>query len=170
MRIIAGILVLLSGVFLGFEKAFTYEEMHGNLNHVIKIIELMITQIKTEGATLPETICKVSFRQDGEIGKVLQDTATSIKINEGKELNLIWKEQMKHHMPMALPTKIEKEWIHLFDQTGFYDRDAQLKQLQYVYEIMKDEYEQMDKQKKEKCRLYQSMGFLISLFVIILLW
>ena len=27
-------------------------------------------------------ICKVSFRQDGEIGKVLQDTATSIKINE----------------------------------------------------------------------------------------
>ena len=36
-----------------------------------------------------------------------------IKINEGKELNLIWKEQMKHHMSMVLPKKIEKEWIHL---------------------------------------------------------
>lgn len=169
MRVIGGILVLFSGVFWGFEKAFTYEEMHVNLQHFMKIIELMIAQIKTEGATLPEAICKVSFRQDGAIGKVLQDAAASIKINEGKELNLIWKEQM-NHMPMALPTKIEKEWIHLFDQTGFYDRDAQLKQLQYVYETMKDEYEQMDKQKKEKCRLYQSMGFLISLFVIILLW
>ena len=160
---------MLSGMFLGFEKAFTYEEIQENLNEFMKIIELMIAQIKIEGATLPEVICKVSFRQDGEIGKVLQDTAETIKLNEGKELNLIWKEQMKH-IPMVLPTKIENEWIHLFDQTGFYDRDAQLKQLQYVYEILKDEFKQMDKQKKEKCRLYQSMGFLISLFVIILLW
>lgn len=160
---------MLSGMFLGFEKAFTYEEIQENLNEFMKIIELMIAQIKIEGATLPEVICKVSFRQDGEIGKVLQDTAETIKLNEGKELNMIWKEQM-HHMPMVLPTKIENEWIHLFDQTGFYDRDAQLKQLQYVYEILKDEFKQMDKQKKEKCRLYQSMGFLISLFVIILLW
>lgn len=160
---------MFSGMFLGFEKAFTYEEIQENLNEFMKIIELMIAQIKIEGATLPEVICKVSFRQDGEIGKVLQDTAETIKLNEGKELNIIWKEQM-NHMPMVLPTKIEKEWIHLFDQTGFYDRDAQLKQLQYVYEIMKEEFKQMDKQKKEKCRLYQSMGFLISLFVIILLW
>lgn len=160
---------MLSGMFLGFEKAFTYEEIQENLNEFMKIIELMIAQIKIEGATLPEVICKVSFRQDGEIGKVLQDTAETIKLNEGKELNMIWKEQM-NHMPMVLPTKIENEWIHLFDQTGFYDRDAQLKQLQYVYEILKDEFKQMDKQKKEKCRLYQSMGFLISLFVIILLW
>lgn len=160
---------MFSGMFLGFEKAFTYEEIQENLNEFMKIIELMIAQIKIEGATLPEVICKVSFRQDGEIGKVLQDTAETIKLNEGKELNTIWKEQM-NHMTMVLPTKIEKEWIHLFDQTGFYDRDAQLKQLQYVYEIMKEEFKQMDKQKKEKCRLYQSMGFLISLFVIILLW
>ena len=169
MQLVGGILVLFSGVCLGFKQAFTYEEMQGNLHLFMKTIEFMIAQIKTEGATLPEAICKVSFRQDGEIGKALQDTAETIKLNEGKELNLIWKEQMKH-MPMVLPTKIENEWIHLFDQTGFYDRDAQLKQLQYVYEMMKDEYEQMDKQKEEKCRLYQSMGFLISLFVIILLW
>ena len=73
-------------------------------------------------------------------------------------------------LSLALPETIRKEWIHMLDQTGFYDREIQLKQLADVNAHMKQEYELMNKKKKETCRLYQSMGLLISLFVIILLW
>ena len=73
-------------------------------------------------------------------------------------------------LSLALPETVRKVWIHMFDQTGFYDREIQLKQLADANEQIKQEYELMNKKEKETCRLYRSMGLLISLFVIILLW
>lgn len=169
MKIIGGGLVLFSGVMLGFYKAFRYVEIQENLQMMISVMELLIGQIKTERATLKEAVCRISFRQSGEIGRVLQSTARSIQKNDGKELYMIWQEEMET-LSLSLPEKIRTEWIHMLDQTGFYDREIQLKQLADVNTHMKQEYELMNKKKKETCRLYQSMGLLISLFVIILLW
>ena len=169
MKIIGSGLVLFSGVMLGFYKAFRYMEIQENLQMMISVMEMFIGQIRTERATLKEAVCRISVRQSGEIGRVLQSTAESIQKNDGKELYLIWQEEMET-LSIALPETIRKEWIHMLDQTGFYDRKIQLKQLADVNTHMKQEYELMNKKKKETCRLYQSMGLLISLFVIILLW
>lgn len=169
MRFIGVFMVLFSGCLLGFSQAFSYEETIENMKKLAQIIDLLTGQIQTEGDTLPEAICKVSFRQDGNIGDVLQNTAKSIERNEGKELFSIWEEEMSK-LHLQLPSKIETEWIHIFDQTGFYDQNGQLKQLIKVQKFMEEEIERMETQKRDKCRLYQSMGFFVSLFVIILLW
>lgn len=169
MKIIGSGLVLFSGVMLGFYKALRYMEIQENLHMMISVMELLIGQIKTERATLKEAVCRISVRQSGEIGRVLQSTARSIQKNDGKELYMIWHEEMET-LSLVLPETVRKVWIHMFDQTGFYDRKIQLKQLADANEQIKQEYELMNKKEKEACRLYRSMGLLISLFVIILLW
>lgn len=169
VRILGGLLLLFSGVLLGFEKSFCYEDCIENLKLLSETIEFLIGQIQTESATLPEAICRVSFRQDGPIGEILQNISKKYEQNEGKELFFIWQEEMKE-LPLKLPTKIANTWVHLFDQTGFYDRKGQLLQLMNAEETIRQETEDMEKQKKDKCRLYRSMGFMVSLFFIILLW
>lgn len=169
MRLIGMGLVLISGGLLGFSQAFRYEEILDNMQRLIELLNYLIGQIKTEGNTLPEAICKVSARQSEAVGEFLQNTAKKIRNNEGKEFCLIWEEEMAK-LPLQLPLKIKKEWIHMFRQTGFYDSDGQLQQLLYVQKKIMDEKRAMELQKKDQCRLYRSMGFFISLFLVILLW
>ena len=84
MKIIGSGLVLFSGVMLGFYKAFRYMEIQENLQMMISVMEMFIGQIRTERATLKEAVCRISVRQSGEIGRVLQSTAGSIQKNDGK--------------------------------------------------------------------------------------
>ena len=123
MKIIGSGLVLFSGVMLGFYKALRYMEIQENLHMMISVMELLIGQIKTERATLKEAVCRISVRQSGEIGRVLQSTARSIQKNDGKELYMIWHEEMET-LSLVLPETVREVWIHMFDQTGFYDRNS----------------------------------------------
>ena len=114
MKIIGSGLVLFSGVMLGFYKALRYMEIQENLHMMISVMELLIGQIKTERATLKEAVCRISVRQSGEIGRVLQSTARSIQKNDGKELYMIWHEEMET-LSLVLPETVREVWIHMFD-------------------------------------------------------
>ena len=155
MRILGGIIFLLGTVGMGVFQSLSYDRGTGALRQAADMMRYLISQIEIENASLPESICKVSFRMDGFIGDILQNIRERNNKNDGKPLFEIWQEELL---------------LHMFDETGFYDTKTQLLRLKMNLETFLEEIKAREAQRESRCRLYQSMGLMVGIFVIILLW
>lgn len=169
MRILGGMLFLLGTVGFGIFQSLSYEKGIEALKQAADMMRYLISQIQVENASLPESICKVSVRMDGPIANVLQNIQKRNNKNDGKPLFEIWQEEMSG-LEELFSAKDLDLLIHIFDQTGFYDTKTQLQRLQMNLEIFTEEIKLREGQRENRCRLYQSMGLMIGIFVIILLW
>lgn len=169
MRIFGGIIFLLGTVGMGLFQSMSYDSGIHALRQAADMMRYLISQIETENASLPESICKVSFRMDGIIGEILQNIRERNNKNDGKPLFEIWQEEMEG-MKELYSEKDMGLLIHMFDETGFYDTKTQLQRLKMNLEIFSEEIQARESQREGRCRLYQSMGLMVGIFVIILLW
>jgi stage III sporulation protein AB len=169
MRILGGVIFLIGTVGFGITQAFSYENRTEALRQITDMMQYLIAQIRIENASLPDSICKVSVRMDGTIGEILQNIQKCNLENDGKPLFEIWQKEMMA-MEEILDEKELELLVHMFDQTGFYDSKTQLQRLQMNLEIFTEEIKTREEQRENRCRLYQSMGLLAGIFVIILLW
>ena len=55
-------------------------------------------------------------------------------------------------------------------QTGFSDSGGQVQVLRLYEEELSDQIIKLEKQKEEKCKLYQSIGIMAGVFICILLF
>lgn len=169
MRILGGIIFLLGSVGMGLFQSMSYDRGISALKQAADMMRYLISQIEIENASLPESICKVSFRMDGFIGGVLQNICQRNNKNDGKPLFEIWQEEMAGLEEHFTPKDMEL-LTHMFDETGFYDTKTQLQRLKMNLEIFSEEIQARESQRENRCRLYQSMGLMVGIFVIILLW
>ncbi len=169
MRIIGGMIFLIGTIGLGLYKVADYENAIAIRKQICEMLRYLIAQIQVENASIPESICKVSVRVSGMFGKLLQNIQKRNNENDGKPLFIIWQEEMQ---PVTDYMKKEDAdlVIGLFDQTGFYDTKTQLKKLQMSLDTFVEEIRELETQREKRCRLYQSMGLMVGIFVIILLW
>lgn len=169
MRVVGGVVFLLGTVGLGIYQVTDYELAIAIRKQVYEMIRYLIAQIQVEHASIPDSICKVSARLSGVFGDILQNIQKQYMENEGKPLFTIWQEEMGN-VQEYLNDEDTKLLLQLFDQTGFYDTRTQLKKLQMTLDIFEEEIKELETQREKRCRLYQSMGLMIGIFVIILLW
>lgn len=169
MRILGGTIFLLGTVGFGLFQSMAYEKGIEALRRAADMMRYLISQIQIENASLPEGICKVSFRMNGIIGEVLQNIWERNNKNDGKPLYEIWQEEMAA-LEGHFQTRDLEMLIHMFDETGFYDTKTQLQRLQMNLEVFSEEIRIREGQRENRCRLYQSMGLMVGIFVIILLW
>lgn len=169
MRILGGLVFLLGTAGLGVYHAAVYESGLEELKRAADMIRYLITQIQVENASLPESICKVSVRMEGVMGEILHNIQETAGKNDGKPLFEIWQEEMSR-LDGKLGAKDLELLVHLLDQTGFYDTKAQLQRFQAALEVFTEEIRLREEKKEKQCRLYQSVGVMIGLFVMILLW
>lgn len=169
MRILGGMIFLLGTVGFGLFQSLDYENGIEALRKAADMMRYLISQIRIENASLPDSICKVSFRMDGPIGEVLQNIHKRNNENDGKPLFEIWQEEMQALEGLFRERDLEL-LVHMFDETGFYDTATQLKRLEMNLETFCEEIRVREEQRENRCRLYQSMGLMVGIFVIILLW
>lgn len=169
MRVVGGVVFLLGTIGLGIYQVTDYELAIAIRKQVYEMIRYLIAQIQVEHASIPDSICKVSARLSGVFGEILQNIQKQYMENEGKPLFVIWQEEMGN-VQGYLNDEDTKLLIQLFDQTGFYDTKTQLKKLQMTLDVFGEEIKELETQREKRCRLYQSMGLMVGIFVIILLW
>lgn len=169
MRILGGIIFLAGTVGYGIYQSSAYDNRTAMLRQAVEMMQYLISQIEIENASLPESICKVSVRMEGGIAEVLKNMTKCIRENDGKPLSEIWQEQIGI-LKEAFSVKDMELLLHMFDQTGFYDTKTQMQRLKVNLEAFMQEIGIREAERESKCRLYQSMGFMLGVFVMILLW
>ena len=72
IKMIGCIILLLGTVGVGLNQSYLYDKTTLDLCQAAKMLEYLISQIEKENATLPECICRVSCRMEGQVGELLQ--------------------------------------------------------------------------------------------------
>lgn len=165
-----GFLLLLTGCTgLGMAFAEDYRERIRVLSQIDRMLCFIKDRILTEKDSLPEAFFHTGERFEGKWKQFLREMYEETEQQNGKTLEAIWKEKTS-----ILQELMEERDFVLFQdamkQTGFSTETGQLSALKDYQIRIQEQIEELTKQKKEKCKLYQSLGIMCGILIIVILW
>jgi stage III sporulation protein AB len=170
MKIIGCILVIVSSTGMGF---FFSNEMRCRINdlkELKKMIGLLRGDIRYANTPLPEAISSITRRHNGNYNAFF--THVSSKLNElsGHTFSEIWKAAVQKELAgTSLSKKDKLHLIQFGDNLGYLDKDMQMNTIDLFISQLEDEIKELSKTIKEKSYLYNTLGIMAGLFIIIIM-
>ncbi len=165
-----GFLLLLTGCTgLGMSFAEDYRERIRVLSQIDKMLCFLSDRILTEKDSLPEAFFHTSNRFEGTWKRFLKEMYEETENQNGKTLEEIWREKSSHLQNLME----ERDYIFFQDamkQTGFSTETGQLGAFKDYQARIREQLKELTEQKKEKCKLYQSLGIMCGILIIVILW
>lgn len=170
LKIVGCIFIISSCAGMGFLFASELKHRLEDLKSARSMAILLRGDIRYAQTALPEALENAAKRHEGRLAPFLKRVSSELKQYSGTSLKDIWKQAVKEELSHTSLSKKDKECLlQLGDQLGYLDKDMQMNTIDWyitqVDEIMKD----ITAESKQKMRLYQSLGVLFGLFVIILI-
>lgn len=170
LKIVGCILIISSCAGTGFLLASELQRRLEDLKAAKSMAILLRGDIRYAQTALPEALENAARRHEGRLAPFLKRVSGELKQYSGTSLKEIWRKAVKEELSHTALSKKDKEClVQLGDHLGYLDKDMQMNTIDWyitqVDEIMKD----ITAESKQKMRLYQSLGVLFGLFVIILI-
>lgn len=107
LKIMGGILVVLSGGGLGFVRADKWRSHRKNLEELRKMTLLLRSQILYARGTLEEALEQVGKKSDGPVAQIFEETAEQLRCQDGRSFYEIWQMSVERHWKELLLTTEE---------------------------------------------------------------
>lgn len=170
IKIIGAFLVVISCGALGFYFSSELKTRISDLTELKKILTLLRGDIRYTNAPLPEAMQTLSKRHDGTYKQFLENVSNSLLELNGESFAKIWKKGVENNL---LHTSLTKEDYQLINQLGesigYLDKNMQINTLDLYTEQIEGTIEELSKSVKEKTHLYNSLGIMGGIFIIIIL-
>jgi stage III sporulation protein AB len=170
MKIIGCILVITSSTGMGF---FFSNEMRcriEELKELKKLISLLRGDIRYANTPLPEAISSITRRHSGRFDNFFNFVSKSLHDFSGHTFSEIWKEAV--HKELADTSLSKKDKLHLIqfgESLGYLDKDMQMNTIDLFLSQLEDEIKDISKTVKEKEYLYNTLGIMAGIFIIIIM-
>ncbi|MGN0159368.1 MAG: stage III sporulation protein AB [Brotaphodocola sp.] len=169
LRIIGCICVVSGTSMYGVWLSGQYSGHLAELEQLRHMIFLLKGQILYANAPLHEAFETVGERVDGDLAELFTRVAHRIEEQPGEIFSEIWKAEVEKLGDMSKLSKEDRQSLGtLGDHLGFLDRDMQERNLLLYLEQLDLRIQDMREHKKERCRLYTSLGVMSGLFLAIL--
>lgn len=170
MKIIGCILVVVSSTGMGF---FFSNEMRcriEDLKELKKLIGLLRGDIRYANTPLPEAIQVITRRQSGNYSAFFQYVSTKLQELSGHTFSDIWKEAVLLKLTDTSLTKKDKlHMIQFGENLGYLDKEMQMNTMDLFISQLEEEIKDLTKSLKEKSYLYNTLGILCGIFIIIIM-
>jgi stage III sporulation protein AB len=170
MKIIGCILVIGSSTGMGF---FFSNEMRcriEDLKELRKLIGLLRGDIRYASTPLPEAIGAITRRHNGNYHAFFEHVSTCLQELSGHTFSEIWKEAV--HKELSDTSLSGKDKLHLIqfgENMGYLDKDMQMNTIDLFITQLEDEIKDLSKTVKEKSYLYNTLGIMAGIFIIIIM-
>jgi len=154
-------MILLSGAGLGFNKSRELGNRKKHLEMLMRMIILLKGEIRYGNTSLYDAFTGAAGKLEGKYREFFLNTAEEIKKKKGKPFGEIFRSCARESLDDQNFTREEKEKI-------FLGMDMQLRQLQLLEEDLENEIQELNKDLKEKKKLYQSLGILLGILLAVL--
>ena len=153
-------MILLSGAGLGFNKSRELGNRKKHLEMLMRMIILLKGEIRYGNTSLYDAFTGAAGKLEGKYREFFLNTAEEIKI---------FRNCARASLDDQNFTREEKEKIFsLGERLGYLGMDMQLRQLQLLEEDLENEIQELNKDLKEKKKLYQSLGILLGILLAVL--
>ncbi|MCM1160835.1 MAG: stage III sporulation protein AB [Roseburia sp.] len=169
MRYIGFLLLLTGCTGLGMCFVEDYKERIQVLSKIQKMLCLISDRILSEKDSLPEAFFHTGSRFEGKWRQFLREMYEETEKRNGKTLEEIWKEKSSI-LQGVIKERDFPAFREAMKQTCFHTQAGQLSALKDYQMKMEEDLKELTEQKKEKCKLYQSLGIMSGILLIIILW
>lgn len=162
-------MILLSGAGLGFNKS---REL-GNRKKHLEMLMRNDYPVKRRNTLWKYVSVRCLYRScrqtGGKVQRIFFEYSRGDKKKKGKPFGEIFRSCARESLDDQNFTREEKEKIFsLGERLGYLGMDMQLRQLQLLEEDLENEIQELNKDLKEKKKLYQSLGILLGILLAVL--
>lgn len=163
-------MVVIGAGGLGRRQAAVYDKRLGTLEQLRTMLFLLKGQILYANATLEEAFCTVGERTSGVPAEFFLAVAQRIHNQKGEPFFEIWKEEAENRKKdLGLLKKGQYELEKFGEHLGYLNRDMQERTILLYLEQLDLAIGDMREHRREKMRLYTSLGVMGGFFLAILL-
>lgn len=169
LKIIGIIVLIITGALLGYSLCDDYIERINCLESVKKALLILRGEIKHNNSSICEALENIEVSNK----TVMSFIKRVIKEYKYKKISLWEAWEMGITGYLEKESGLNKEEIKIINDfgknLGITDRETQLKNIDECVNEMKELISGLKKEKKEKCKLYKTLGVLSGLFISIIL-
>lgn len=170
VKIIGCILILGSCTGIGMHFSGELRSRIRDLHDIKKLIYLLKGDIRYAHTPLPEAVQALSYRHDGKFKEFLSSIASKLNQLGGISFYNIWKEAVDTKLShTALTNKDLEQLSRLGESLGYLDKEVQLNTLELYIEQLENEIQELQKNVKEKTYMYNALGVMGGIFIVIVM-
>lgn len=168
---IAGITAVMAGaVGLGMLQAEEYGKKIDRLSELERMTEYFRGEILLHNSTVAEAGAEIAGQVACPLDVFLKNVSKRIERRTGEDLRTIWEAEGEAVIEeFSMDKKEREEFIRLGAKLGYQGRDMQEKTLDRYQMFLVKRRNGLEEEQKEKKRLYQTLGVLGGLFLVVLL-
>ena len=169
LRTVGLCVIVISGVGCGFAMSNELGRRKKMMEMILRMIILLRGEIRYGNTSLYDAFTGAAGKLEGKYREFFLNTAEEIKKKKGKPFGEIFRNCARASLDDQNFTREEKEKIFsLGERLGYLGMDMQLRQLQLLEEDLENEIQELNKDLKEKKKLYQSLGILLGILLAVL--
>ena len=163
-------MVLFSTSAIGFVAGEKKKQRIKELKELMVHMKVFYGEIEYGRTALPEVMRIVANRNQGDMTRFFKAVSKELSGITAEPLSMIWNRCMKTELSTASLNK--KDWIlleGLGENLGFLDQKMQLTTIGHYMINLEETIKEAMEEVKEKVRLYQALGILFGIFIIIVM-
>lgn len=167
---LAGISLIAAAVLLlGFWYSLNTRKRIKNLQLMQTVLHMLKGEIGFTGRILEEAFADISTRVEEPFGSFFACVSRRMQDREGTGLARIWQESEEIFQGSGLREEDLELFRKLGKELGFLDVEMQLRTLELREVQVKECMERLEKNCEASCKMYQSLGILGALTVIVVM-
>ncbi|CCO08906.1 stage III sporulation protein SpoIIIAB [Desulforamulus hydrothermalis] len=170
LKFIGAAAVLLSCTLMGLLVAGSYSRRPVEIRCLLNALQMLETEV-TYGATpLPEALAAVAERCDPRVALLFNRAAQELLTMRGLTAREAWEAALREFYPGSALTNSERAiLLELGNSLGISDRSDQVKHLVLAKEQLKLEQAKAEEASLKNSKVYNYLGFLGGLTIVLIL-
>ena len=170
IKLLGSLMVLLASAGIGFWAGEKKKERRNQLKELMLHMKVLYGEIEYGRTALPEVLGIVASRNQGDITGFFETMATELTKMQGESFHTIWNRCMKTELAATSLQKKDRILLEgLGENLGFLDQKMQLTTITHYMMSLEDAIEEAEKEVKEKVKLYNLLGVLGGVFIMIVM-
>ncbi len=170
LKIIISIVILISSSLIGYLISLKYTMRVKQLNYFQSTLNSLENEIIYYATPLPLALKKIGQKSDKSISKIFLDTWMYLNSRKGYRIEESWTMSLKNNKYFTVLTKEDIEVLsELGKELGIGSKETQKKHFEFVRYLINEQKEMAIREQDKNSKMYNRLGFLIGLSIVIIL-
>ena len=170
IKVCGAILVLIGTVGITYVMNGEMRTVLGLKRELIKMLQLLEGEIRHRNLNLPECFTAIADRLSASVSGFLRGVAEELQQREGIPLSTVWRERAKSYFAQhPLCGKELEAFCKFGEEFGFRDQVMQREIIRQYQTHLEEEASEAMKKLREMTRIYNVLGILGGIFIVVIL-
>ncbi len=171
IKIIGGVLIILSNLLIGFYYGYKEIFRQNDLMEIQKALEILKTEINYSMSTLIEATENIKSKTKLPISKIFYSLQKKLLNASDETIENLWIQSVQENKKYTYFNKEDIEHILSFGKVlGYLDKEMQLINIKILTDYLNRKILEIDKTKNKNKKLYITLSILVGLLILVIIF